>query len=411
MLRTLNLPTNLPEPPDMLRPLIIVFALVVPIFLNPVSGQSLLANLDAEINAIVGKIQPSVVTVSAIIPNKEKGESFFSFLKDSDASQKQPQASFITNVGTGFVLHESGFVVTKSSVVAEAEHIYVQFNEDSSYMAELLGIDSEHSVALLRFEAPNLVPLEFGDPHLLRAGSWTVLVGNSLGISSTVSMGNVNAVYANGLLQIAVNTSPGNNGSPVMNARGQVIGMISGRLTISQGTNNSTGGTECALVTPIDQVLQASRKIMAKYRASHGWLGITVRPFKRNLPQIVALLENSPAARSGLAIGDVIQKINAQILHEYYDLKKIMASIKPGSEMKIHVQRNGESYEFELRATKLPDNPQFAGILSADIKTQQDEPFLKFGNKKARTREQFERRLLLMERKLQSLQNQLRNKK
>ncbi len=394
----------------MLKTVILNAVSCLTIATSHVAGQSLLANLDAEINAIVEKIQPSVVTVSAIIPNKKPDDSFFSFLKESVPGPARPEADFTTNIGTGFVLHEQGFVATKSSVVAGAQHIYVQFDEDTTYMAELMGIDSEFSVALLRFDTKNLKSLDFGDPQLLRAGSWTVLVGNSLGISSTVSLGNINAVYANGLLQIAVNTSPGNNGSPVMNSRGQIIGMVSGRLTISGGTNRgSMAATECALVTPIDQVLQASGRIMAEYQKNHGWLGITVRPFERNLPQIVALLENSPAALSGLAIGDVVTKINANILNGYYDLKRIMASVKPGHAVEVQVQRRGQTRKFKFRAAHLPDVPHFAQI-NPEIVKAQEQPIFKFGSKNTRSRDQIERRLLLMEQKLQFLQNQIQKK-
>ncbi|KAA3610633.1 MAG: PDZ domain-containing protein [Calditrichaeota bacterium] len=379
---------------------------------SSIFGQTILSNLDSEINEIVEKIRPSVVTVSAIIPNKLHDESFFSFLNETDSEHPQQRETFITNIGTGIVLHELGYAVTKSSVVAGAEHIYIQFSSDTTYLAELIGLDSEHSIALLRFEAPNLIPLKLGNPRLLRAGSWTVLVGNSLGISSAVGLGNINAVYENGLLQIAVNTSPGNNGSPVMNSNGEVIGMVSGRLTISSGQQNGVAsGTECALVTPIDHVLKACKNIMTEFVGTHGWLGITVQPYEEKLPQVVAVLPGSPAEKTGLVVGDVVTKINEIELQDYYDLKKIMNSVKPEQYLRVQIKRNGQPQEFQLKASRMPDIPLFSEMSEALVKNSKEEHTMKFDFNNNREQKQFERRLLMMEKKIQSLQNQLKNRK
>ncbi|MCA9732839.1 MAG: trypsin-like peptidase domain-containing protein [Deferribacteres bacterium] len=372
-----------------------------------VLSQSILVDLDAEINQIVEQIKPSVVTISAVIPQDDQEQSFFSFLSGpAPADSNDTLKHSITNIGTGIVLHEKGYVVTKSSVVDGAAYIYVQFEKDTNYLAELIGIDQQKSIALLRIENPDLVPLNIGDPDLLRAGSWTVLVGNSLGIASSVSLGNVNLVYPDGLLQIALNTAPGNNGSPVMNSTGQVIGMVSGRLTISNSKmpNGSAGGMECALVTPIGQILDACIRIQDVYLENHGWIGITVRPHENKWPQIVTVFEDSPAAKAGLKVGDVLTKVDTMALRDYFDLKNIMQTVKPGKEMTVHILRNDKPYKIDLKTSRIGGVPDFSALKQQEITKLEPRELKKFERFKP---QQYEQRMLMMERQIQSLQNQL----
>ncbi|KAA3656282.1 MAG: PDZ domain-containing protein [Calditrichaeota bacterium] len=384
------------------------FSFVICLFLGmhvPAFSQSILSNLDAEINEIVEQIKPSVVTVSALIPrvNNKEEKSLFSFFGDSESNTADTLHAPITNIGTGIVLHEQGYVVTKSSVVAGADFIYVQFDKDTIYLADFLGFDRKKSIALLRIDAPGLIPLKIGDPDLLRAGSWTVLVGNSLGIASSVSLGNVNLVHPDGLLQIAVNTSPGNNGSPVMNSRGQVIGMVSGRLTLATGKKTGgASGTECALVTPIDQILDACTRIGDEYHRNHGWIGITVKPYEDKYPKVVTVYDGSPADKSGLKKGDVLMQVDTTAMQNFFDLRKIMQNAKPGKDLTLHIKRNGEPLVLNLTTSQMPVVPDFS-----DLKPEiASEPDAFMQNNRVKPR-QFEQRMLMMERQIQSLKNQL----
>ncbi len=336
------------------------------------AAQTLLRSLEAEIDALVRRAEPAVVTVYANVPHEEKNESLFSFF-DDDEEHAHDSLAHYTRVGTGLLLSEEGYIATRSSIVAQACSVQVKLYDGRETQADVIGLDERLGVALLYIGAAGITPVAFGDPDGLHPGSWAFVLGNSLGHFPAVTMGTVNVKHDNGHLQIAVMLTPGNNGSPVLNADGEIIGMISGAIDFS-GENGEAGTPfESVLVLPVDQVLASAEKLLEHYAAQQGWLGITVRPHDTSSPQIFKIAPGSPAEKAGLQIGDIITAVNGQKLSDYFALKYHVRKATPGDEITLDVQRDSRALQVTMTAGVMPYQKAFTAPAERKAAEQADE--------------------------------------
>ncbi|RMF61613.1 MAG: PDZ domain-containing protein [Calditrichaeota bacterium] len=364
-------------------------------------AQSLLSNLEHEISALVQQGEPAVTSIiSYVRESDEKKDDSPLFSLFSSKSSHQPFTRI--KIGSGLFFHKSGFIVTRKSVVANACSIRVRIYTGEEMDAELIGIDEEHEVGLLRVPGVRELPhVPFGQPAKLRAGSWIIVMGNSLGVTPAVSVGNVSAVRENGLIQITANIDPGHNGSPVLNANGEIIGMVSGRVDYpvpQQGVYLTA--SNAALVMPIDQVLDSVKKILEAYSRRHGWLGITVTPNpKDEVHPLVSKIEpGSPADQAGLRPGDVILGFNGQELDHYYALLGLVKKTPPGTATTIRVQREGRELQLAITIGKMDFSRLFSKPLWAEHPAGAKMQAVPLDS-----RAMLEKRLLEMERQIREL--------
>jgi len=184
-------------------------------------------NLENEVQAVLGSSVQSIVTVSGSfsheIPAKDDG-GFLSFFT------KDPEKKSVSydNVGTGLIIDSNGHILTRSSVVFGADEIAVTLADGVKVKALLIADDSETGFALVKVEADNLQPAIYGDSDDIRLGSWNLMVGNSMGVFPSVVFGSINGLSEDGLIHITANLNPGNNGSPLINMEGEVVGLVAG---------------------------------------------------------------------------------------------------------------------------------------------------------------------------------------
>ncbi|RMD98150.1 MAG: PDZ domain-containing protein [Calditrichaeota bacterium] len=377
---------------------------------SAVYSQSLLSNLEKEISALVQQAEPAVTTVLAYIPVEKSSTSerpLFSFFTSKTDLPAKARENYI-NVGTGLLLHKNGYIVTRSSVIAQACSIRVRFYTGEEVDAELIGIDKNKGVGLLKVVPPDFPLVAFGHPEALTAGSWILVIGNSLGVAPAVSLGNVSAIRENGLIQITANIDPGNNGSPVLNSEGEVIGMVSGRIDYRQPQSKDVLlASNAALVLPITQIYAAAKSLLDKYAREHGWLGMTVvpNPDDEIHPQISKIEQNSPAQRAGLKIGDIILAYDHQILDHYYALKGLVKKDKPGKRAAIQVKRGSDTLNLVIEVGKMNLGQIFEKIpyRSTEL-TQINRPK---SYMPLESRLMLEKRLLEMERQIRELRSRI----
>ena len=366
------------------------------------ASQTLLSNLEEEIAALVEQGEPAVTSIYAYLDmenNKDEDSPLLSFFSSRSSETNLPRIK----VGTGLFLHNAGFIVTRKSVVAHACSIRVRLYNGEELDAELIGIDEEKEIGLLRVASQDLPLVPFGRPEKLSAGSWIIVMGNSLGVTPAVSLGNVSAIRENGIIQITANIDPGHNGSPVLNAAGEIIGMVSGRVDYPasrQGLYLTV--SNAALVLPIDQVYEAARRILDRYAEKHGWLGITVRSDARDEvhPVISRIEPGSPADKAGLAVGDVILAFNGHDLDHYYALLGLVKNSLPGTQTSIRVRRGDRELELPITIGRMNYTRLFESNQQARSALARKREAISF---KHPSRLMLEKRLLEMERQIREL--------
>ena len=277
-----------------------------------------------------------------------------------------------------------------------------RFYTGEEVKAEILGVDEQMGVGLLRVPAMEIAPVPFGHPDHLLPGSWILVIGNSLGVSPAVSLGNVNAIRDNGLIQINASIDPGNNGSPVLNATGEIIGMVSGRIDYRPSPGRSMlTSTNTALVLPITHIYDAAKTILQRYSDSHGWLGMTVMPDPDDIvhPIISKLEPGSPAEKAGLQVGDKILAFGNQELEHYYSLLGMVKKTRPGEKTTIRIRRNQDILELPIVIGKM----DYAALLGELQFAPRNITRLELAPKPASRNLMLERRILEMERQLKEL--------
>ncbi|WP_028574997.1 DegQ family serine endoprotease [Desulfonatronovibrio hydrogenovorans] len=265
------------------------------------------------------------------------------------------------SLGSGFIISQDGYIVTNNHVIAGADQIKVTFQiegSDRNFDAQVIGSDPETDLALLKIETDIDLPvLKFGDSEKLRVGEWVVAIGNPFGLSHTVTAGIISAKgriigagpYDN-FIQTDASINPGNSGGPLLNLKGEVIGINTAIVAAGQGIGFAIPST---MAQDIIQQLQTDQKV------SRGWLGVTIQNLDENTARALGLDEakgalvagvtqGDPAEQAGIQAGDVILAINDLPVENSTDLTRRIGGIAPGSETRITIWRDGETVSLSV---------------------------------------------------------------
>ena len=322
---------------------------VAAVFLLPSTGraQNLLTSLEREMRQLVEAARPSVVTIMATtMAEKSAGGGLLGLFRGKGNNSAE------VKVGSGLIVSRDGFVVTKESVVRGANHIEMALADGLQFRAEVVALDSAHGVAVLKMSGEQFTPAPIGSAESVEAGSWVTVIGNALGMPQAVSMGVVSAVHTSGAIQISANVDPGSNGSPIFNAQGLAIGIISGRMGLGATGMIPENYFSCTvLVLPLASYLPRLREIVQYYYESRGWLGIRVLadPNERRHLRVLSLVKSSPAERSGLQVGDIITSFAGKAIETATNLPALVAACKPGTSQTIKVLRGDNEMSFEVQ--------------------------------------------------------------
>lgn len=306
-------------------------------------AQSVLNLLEQEIGQLVLQARPAVITVSAVGAagmSQKTAEGLLSFWSESENTAPVPRI----RVGSGLVITSDGFIVTRYSVVESAKEVFVTLQGNRRYQAEVVGSDSLASIALLRVNAPNLQPAQLGIVENMAPGSWIVVIGNSMGIPHSVSVGIVNGIQQDGMMRVSASVDPGHSGSPVFNSRGEAIGLVAAVVNYEkeEGDARSSGAFgHSTLVWPISFLLPPLRQLIDDYYGQHGWIGVTVNrdPQDQQGARVVRLEEGGPGKKAGMRVDDTITHFGGQPLKGLAELRDLVQQLKPGDRVEVGLLR------------------------------------------------------------------------
>ena len=277
---------------------------------------------------------------------------------------QQPGPEQSRGVGSGFIISADGYVMTNAHVVEDAETIYVTLSDKREFKARLIGADKRTDVALVKIDATNLPRLALGDSNSVRAGEWVLAIGSPFGLDNSVTAGIVSAKGRDTgdylpFIQTDVAVNPGNSGGPLINLRGEVIGIN------SQIYSRSGGYMGISFAIPIDEAMRVADQLKASGRVTRGRIAVAIGDVTKEQAESLglnrargALVGNveagGPAEKAGIEAGDIILRFNGRDIERASDLPRLVGETKPGSRVPIQVWRKGATRDMSITVAELP---------------------------------------------------------
>ena len=271
--------------------------------------------------------------------------------------QQQPEEQ-PRGVGSGFILTNDGFIMTNAHVVDGADQVIVTLTDKREFTARIVGADKRTDVAVVKIEASGLPPVKIGDPNRLKVGEWVMAIGSPFGLENTVTAGIVSAKGRDTgdylpFIQTDVAINPGNSGGPLINMRGEVVGIN------SQIYSRSGGFMGISFSIPIDEAVQVSTQLRASGRVQRGRLGVGIGDVSKEVAESLglgkpqgALVSNveagSPADKAGIEAGDIILKFDGKKIEKSSDLPRAVGGTKPGTASTVTVFRRGSTKDYPI---------------------------------------------------------------
>lgn len=269
-------------------------------------------------------------------------------------------------VGSGFILSADGYVLTNAHVVAGAEDVLVTLTDKREFKAKVVGADERTDIALLKIEATNLPAVRLGNVDSLKVGEWVIAIGSPFGLENTVTAGIVSAKQRDTgeylpFIQTDVAVNPGNSGGPLINLRGEVVGIN------SQIYSRSGGFMGISFAIPIDEATHISNQLKETGRVVRGRIGVQIGEVGSELAESLGLQErrggalvsavekDSPADKAGVQAGDIILSYNGTRIEAVSDLPRLVGNTRPGSKGSLEVFRRGKTLTLNLTVDEFRD--------------------------------------------------------
>ena len=321
---------------------------------------------------LVKRARPVVVNIHTTALVRQRPVAVFPFGEDSPFYQLvQPRAERAQSLGTGFIIGADGEIVTNNHVVAPdelggrvADEIIVQLDDKRQLRAKVVARDPATEVALLKIEAHDLPVAKLGDSDALEVGEWVVAIGEPYGLQSTVTAGIVSAKGRRGddlgrfnqgywdFIQTDAAINPGNSGGPLIDMRGEVIGINTAIKAQAQGL---------AFAVPINMVRRVVADLKQYGRVQRGWLGMKAvdpRAVGLDLPSgalIAGVYRGGPAHRAGLMQGDLVLKLDGVLVEDAERLRWFQANAGVGKTMTLLIRRGDKEQTVSLQTVLQPE--------------------------------------------------------
>jgi serine protease Do len=278
---------------------------------------------------------------------------------------KQPHTE--RSLGSGFIISKDGIVLTNNHVIENADEIIVKLNDDSEHKATVIGRDPKTDIAVIKVEAPDLTPVTLGNSEALRVGEWVVAIGNPFGLEHTVTAGIVSAkgrFIGQGsydqFIQTDVAINPGNSGGPLINLRGEVVGINT--AIFSRGGGNIGIG----FAIPINLAKELLPQLEEKGKVTRGWLGVLIQKVTPDIADTLELdkargalvadvMDEGPAKDAGIQVGDVIVEFDGHAVNESNELPFLVARTPVGKSVEVTVIRGTERKSMTVTIEELTD--------------------------------------------------------
>ncbi len=285
--------------------------------------------------------------------------------------------------GSGVIVSEDGYILTNHHIVAGAEEVSIKLHDGQILKAKVIGSDRRSDLALLRVkEEKKLHPAKLGDSDKVRLCDWVLAVGSPYGLDQTIVHGIISAkgkgkeptVPYEEFLQTDAPVQPGNSGGPLVNLRGEVVGICTARFS------QPSGGQTVNFAIPINLAKKIMKDFQKEGRSARGWLGVAVQNLTPELARSFSLEEDakgvlvshvergSPAEKSGLERGDVITRFQSKDVTNAQALRELVGDTKPGTEVKLRVLRDGKEKSLTVRVGEATASPRASRLGGADDK-------------------------------------------
>lgn len=335
--------------------------------LNPVALPDFASIVKQYSPAVVNISVSGMTPVAAQMPPLDPNDPFSQFFRRF----QPPQGEMPTHgMGSGFIVSADGVILTNAHVVDGASEVTVKLTDKREFAAKVVGIDKPTDTAVLKIEAKDLPVVRLGKPTETGVGDWVLAIGSPFGFENSVTAGIVSAKSRSlpeegyvPFIQTDVAVNPGNSGGPLLNTRGEVIG-------INSQIYSRTGGYQgLSFAIPIDVALKVEEQLLHTGKVSRGRLGVGVQDVNQALASsfgldkpegalVDAVPNEGPAAKAGVQPGDVILALNGEAIPDSRALPPKVADLKPGSEAKLTIWRNGKREELALTVGELQDKSQ-----------------------------------------------------
>jgi serine protease Do len=368
---------------------------------------------------LVEQVGPSVVNIRTLEkarpsaqpgsgPDEEMQELFRRFFgvpmpnapRQAPRQNRPPEEAQPRGVGSGFILSADGLIMTNAHVVDGADEVMVTLTDKREFKARIVGADKRTDVAVVKIQATGLPAVKVGDVSRLRVGEWVMAIGSPFGLENTVTAGIVSAKQRDtgdylSFIQTDVAINPGNSGGPLINMRGEVVGIN------SQIYSRSGGFMGISFAIPMDEAMRVSEQLRTNGRVSRGRIGVQIAPVTKEVAESIGLgkaqgvlvrgvEEGSPAEKAGIEAGDIVTRFDGKTIDKPADLPRAVGNTKPGSKVSVTVFRRGSvkdmsitvaEIETEKLAASVPDkkapaaSAQHWGLTVSDLTEAQKKEF------------------------------------
>jgi len=276
------------------------------------------------------------------------------------------------SLGSGFIIDSDGYVVTNHHVIKDADEIIVRLKDRRELKATVVGSDARSDIALLKIKADNLPVVKIGSSANLKVGSWVMAIGSPFGFDHSVSVGVVSAIGRTlpsesyvPFIQTDVAINPGNSGGPLFNLDGEVIGIN------SQIYSRTGGFMGLSFAIPVDVAKNIVDQLKRNGRAKWGWLGVLIQDVNKELAEsfgmkkpmgavVLRVLDDTPAKKAGIEVGDVITHFNNNVINRSSDLPLAVGRAAIGSSVKVKIIRDGKQKRLNVKIAELPAEDKLA---------------------------------------------------
>ncbi|AMJ57209.1 MULTISPECIES: DegQ family serine endoprotease [Stenotrophomonas] len=346
---------------------------------------------------LVDQVGPGVVKVDTVIgarrnprtaqqgPDMDQMPEFFrrffgpDFQMPGPGQQGPDSGPRGRSMGSGFIISNDGYVLTNHHVIDGAESVKITLSDRREFTAKVVGSDAQYDVALLKVEAKNLPTVRVGDSNSLKPGQWVVAIGSPFGLDHSVTAGIVSALGRNTggneqryvpFIQTDVAINQGNSGGPLLNTRGEVVGIN------SQIFSASGGYMGISFAIPIDLAMSAVEQIKKTGKVSRGQLGVMVGEVTSDIAQgfklpdsrgalVNQMVPDSAAAKAGIEVGDVIRAVNGTEINTSSELPPMIGAMAPGSKVRMSILRDGKPREITVTLNELAEDAARPGNAAA----------------------------------------------
>ena len=336
--------------------------------------------LQAAFVSVADRVRPAVVHIGTLqvargrrppmIPGPKGDDPFFKDFFDQFFGRSGPgrREEFQTpGLGSGVIVDKRGYVLTNFHVIRGADAVTIRLADKQEFRGRIVGSDSKTDIAIIKFEAPVDVRVAtLGNSDALRVGEWAIAIGNPFGLDQTVTVGVVSATgradvgiatYEN-FIQTDASINPGNSGGPLVNLRGEVIGINTAIVATGQGIG---------FAIPANMVKRVTAQLIDRGRVQRGWIGVALQPMSPELAQAMGLADakgaivarvypGSPAETAGLAQNDVIVSFDGTPVEDYHQLQRMSSEAEVGRTVKVDVMRRHEKKSLALKVAEAPDS-------------------------------------------------------